>query len=74
MPLWVECDGILDTSPLVLKSREILGNGIATIGINMRTASDIPQDMLEHVNIKTYRDKSSDSCILDTTAPIKNVV
>jgi len=74
VPLWVECDGILDTSPLVLKSREILGNGITTIGINMRTASDIPQDMLEHVNIKTYRDKSSGSCILDTTTPIKNVV
>ena len=74
MPLWVECDGILDTAPLTLKFREIVGTGIMTIGINMRTADDIPQDMLEHVNIKTYRDKTSDSCILEVTASNENII
>lgn len=74
VPLWVECDGILDTSPLVLKSREVLGAGITTIGINMRTTNDVPQNVVEHANIKTYRDRTSDNCILDTTAITENLV
>jgi hypothetical protein len=74
VPLWVECDGILDTAPLTLKFREIVGTGTTTIGINMRTADDIPQDMLEHVNVKTYRDKTSDSCILEATASKENII
>jgi hypothetical protein len=70
----VECDGILDTAPLTLKFREIVGTGIMTIGINMRTADDIPQDMFEHVNIKTYRDKTSDGCILEVTASKEHII
>ena len=45
-----------------------------TIGVNMRAVNDIPQDMLEHVNIKTYRDKTSTSCIMEVTAAKENII
>ena len=67
-PLWVECDGILDSSLLSLKFREILGTGFTTIGVNMRAVNNICQDILENATVKTYRDKASDGCILDETA------
>jgi hypothetical protein len=73
VPLWVECDGILDTAPLTLKFRELVGTTL-TIGINVRTMSDISRDVVAKASIITYRDTSSDSCILDTAAPCENLV
>jgi hypothetical protein len=68
VPLWVECDGILDT-PLTLKFRELMGTAL-TVGINVRTTTDISRDVLEKASVVTY----SDSSILDTAAPCENLV
>jgi len=67
-PLWVECDGILDSSALSQKLREAIGSGFTTIGVNMRAVNNIDQDVLENATIQTYRDKADGGCILDETA------
>lgn len=40
----------------------------------MRTANDITQETLETVDIKRYRDGQGDSCIMDATAPVENLL
>lgn len=64
-PLWVECDGILDGAPLTHKFRELVSNGVTTIGINMRAATDISQELLERIHVE--RSPSYD-CILESTS------
>jgi len=52
---------MLGENELPEKFREIVGvtRGVTTIGVNMRTASDIPQELLEQIVVVPYPDTSS---------------
>jgi len=56
---------MLGDNELPEKFREIVGvtRGVTTIGVNMRTASDIPQELLEQIVVVPYPDTSSQGCL-----------
>jgi len=56
---------MLGDNELPAKFRELVGvtRGVTTIGVNMRTASDIPQELLERIVVVPYPDTRGQGCL-----------
>lgn len=56
------------TQPILVRFQEVVGKGVTTVGINLRTVDNLPRELFEGVQVERFHPESENDCVLDLVA------
>ena len=56
------------TQPILVRFQEVVGKGVTTVGVNLRTVDNLPRELLEGVRVEKFHPENKNDCVLDLVA------
>lgn len=56
------------TQPILVRFQEVVGKGVTTVGVNLRTVDNLPRKLLEGVKVERFHPENENDCVLDLVA------
>lgn len=58
---------MVNTEPILVRFQEVVGKGVTTVGINIRTVDNLSRELREGVKVERFHPEGDD-CVLDFVA------